>query len=437
MSIEWFGILPERWEIKRSYSMFAENTATNEALVAKKPLQFRFGEIVAKKAIESDVHFFDSIKRYIIVEPNDIIINGLNLNYDFITQRCAIVKDNGCITPAYVLLRPRDTIVPMYACYLLKAMDGQKVINGLGTGIRLTLSYSEFKKINLPLPPLEEQDQIARYLDWKVSLINRLIAAKRRQIALLKEQKQAIINTAVTRGGNGWKKMKLRHICQINASILERLKLYESKTFVTFLPMEKISTDGKIDCSEKRKIQDVRSGFTSFAKNDVVVAKITPCFENGKGACLDSLETEIGFGTTELIVLRANEKVIPKYLYLITYSSSFRKQGEDSMTGSAGQKRVPVNFIANFQILLPTLDEQYKIIARLDEKCSAIDKVTVKLNDEIALFTEYRTRLISDVVTGKLDVRAVAIPKYEMAKENITADNDELFDDENIAEDEE
>jgi type I restriction enzyme S subunit len=248
------------------------------------------------------------------------------------------------------------SIVPNYK---RKDTNGYKIMN------------KEMSLIPVLLPPLPEQTQIVRYLDWQVSRINKLISAKKKQIALLKEQKQAKINYELQI--TNYEKTPLKRVCFINASISEKLKLYSHEDIVTFLPMEKISVDGKIDCSEKRKIQDVRSGFTSFAKNDVVIAKITPCFENGKGACLYELDTEIGFGTTEFIVLRAKENLLPQYLYLITRTSNFRKQGAESMTGSAGQKRVPTSFVANFQIAIPSISEQQKIITNLDNITAKID----------------------------------------------------------------
>ena len=139
--------------------------------------------------------------------------------------------------------------------------------------------------------------------------------------------------------------MKLKRICKVGASIREQLKKHGDQDEVVFLPMENISENGVIDCSIKQPIVKVKNGFSSFAKDDVIVAKITPCFENGKGACLDRLESDIGYGTTELFNLRAGDKVIPKYLYYITMTKLFRTLGAGQMTGSAGQKRIPAEFI--------------------------------------------------------------------------------------------
>ena len=147
-------------------------------------------------------------------------------------------------------------------------------------------------------------------------------------IALLKEQKQNIINEAVTKGINPevemkdsglewlgeipahWEVRRLKQIIYFNPSKNENVKTASPEERVVFLPMEKISVDGRIDCSLKSELKQVSEGFTYFAKDDVVIAKITPCFENGKGAFLSELETDFGFGTTELFVLRPSKNWI-------------------------------------------------------------------------------------------------------------------------------
>lgn len=189
-NIPWLTEVPEEWEVKNARILFDENSMTNVNMETTNALQFQFGEIIPKKRLETD----ENLTRYTIVEKDDIMINGLNLNYDFLTQRIAIEKETGAITPAYISLRPNKRINPMYACFLLKAMDSHKLINGMGTGIRLTLSFSEFKKTPLPLPPLPIQSRIVSYLDSKIAAINKLIEAKKRQVELLKEMKQRVVN---------------------------------------------------------------------------------------------------------------------------------------------------------------------------------------------------------------------------------------------------
>jgi type I restriction enzyme S subunit len=278
------------------------------------------------------------------------------------------------------------------------------------------------------LPPQSEQDQIVRYLDWKVSIINKYINAKKKQIELLKERKQAIINQAVTKGLDmnvpmkesgiewlgkipaHWEVMKLKHFAKVNPSI-HNFK-YDDKDEVIFLPMENISIDGVIDNSIKKRVYEVKNGFSSFAKNDIIIAKITPCFENGKGAFLNNLQSEVGFGTTELINLRAKENILPEYLYWITMSSQFRILGERTMTGTAGQKRITKNFVSYFTIAIPDILEQEKIIETIKKQINETNKYINDANNKVQLLQEFRTRLISDVVTGKVNVQNIKVPEF-------------------------
>jgi len=179
-----------------------------------------------------------------------------------------------------------------------------------------------------------------------------------------------------------WPLVKLKNVAEINPRLPKNV---DESQVVTFLPMAAVSEQGQILKQEKRILNETRKGFTYFEKNDVVVAKITPCFENGKAAYLDTLETQIGFGTTEFHVIRADiEKLDGKYLFYLVWNKWFRHLGELNMSGSGGQKRVPADFLNELEIPLPPLDEQRRIAAILD-KADAIRrkrKQAIQLADD-------------------------------------------------------
>lgn len=204
-------------------------------------------------------------------------------------------------------------------------------------------------------------------------------------------------------------------VAKINASVANIVKVLDDEELLTFLPMENVSERGEIDCSIKRPLKEIKSGYSSFAKGDVVVAKITPCFENGKGACLDTLDTEIGFGTTEFINLRPGDEILSRYLYMITMTQHFRKLGERVMTGSAGQKRISANYIKNFTLGIPAIKEQEEILKKLDSTLSKIDELIEIKKSEISGLHELKNRLISDVVTGNIDVRDIEMSRVELS----------------------
>ena len=200
--------------------------------------------------------------------------------------------------------------------------------------------------------------------------------------------------------------------------------------------MEKISVDGKIDCSIKRDIQEVCQGFTYFAKGDVIIAKITPCFENGKGAFLSELETPFGFGTTELFVLRPSNAIAGMFLRYVCSSRRFLELGSQHMSGAAGQQRVQSSFLKNYELGLPPIKEQQIILTHIEKETALIDKTISRTEREIELIQEYRSRLVSDVVTGKLDVRGIEIPDFEPVEADLELEEDEESEGEEIDEDE-
>lgn len=432
-----------RWNSQRLGSLFREQKKKNTHFARQNALKFTYGSIVDKPEYDMTPSLIDTYSKYTLVDEGDIVINCLNLNYDFVSQRVAIVKNSGIITSAYISLRARNAdINPLYYCYYFKAMDARKMFHGMGTGIRLTLSYNELRNVPIPVPPRAEQDQIVRFLDWKVSEINKLIGIRRKEIQELRALKSAVINSAITRGIDAnvamkrtgvyylpevpasWKVTKLKRICKVGASINDLIREHSDQDEVVFLPMENISEDGEIDCSIKQPIAKVKTGFSSFAKNDVVVAKITPCFENGKGACLDKLESDIGYGTTELFNLRAGNNVLPEYLYFITMTKLFRILGEGQMTGSAGQKRVPADFIRDFTIGLPPIDEQQEIVDFIRSEKGRINRLIATKHEQLKALTEFKSSVVSDAVTGKIDVRNVTVPEYEHVDDIVDDDSE-------------
>ncbi|MGI8493896.1 MAG: restriction endonuclease subunit S [Pyrinomonadaceae bacterium] len=190
-----------------------------------------------------------------------------------------------------------------------------------------------------------------------------------------------------------WTKTKIEEIAEVNPSLTKKLS---PNDVVTFLGMTDVSEDGKILRRQTKKLAAVKNGFTAFQDGDILVAKITPCFENGKGAFVNELENGVGFGSTEFHVLRANKNVLPEFLYFYTRDFSFRRLGAASMVGSAGQKRVQTNFIETYKISLPPLAEQKKIAEILSTWDKAIE-TTEKL---IAAKQKLKKSLIQRLLTG-------------------------------------
>lgn len=179
---------------------------------------------------------------------------------------------------------------------------------------------------------------------------------------------------------------KIGNHCILNPKKNEISEI-NKKTLITFLPMQNVSICGEIDYSIEKTIDDVWKGFTYFKDNDVLFAKITPCMENGKGAVVRKLKNGIGFGTTEFHVIRPKKEINSTWIYYVLADKKFRNNAEKNMTGSAGQKRVPISFIENYKISIPPIELQNKfasIVEQIDKQkfvignlCQIIGKMSI------------------------------------------------------------
>lgn len=441
--VAWLPQVPQHWEVRKLKYAFNERSEKgypNEPLlVSSQNMGVVPKSVYGKRTVEA-LKDLDKLK---LVKAGDYVVSlrsfqgGIEYAYY-----------QGIISPAYTIMEPHKDFKSDYYKFLFKSAPFIKLLTTCVTGIRegQNVDYKKLRNVEIPVPPRAEQDQIVRFLDWKVSEINKLIGIRQKEIQELEALKSAVITTAITKGIDpsaamkktdvyylpevpaAWEVTKLKRICKVGASINEQLKKHDDQDEVVFLPMENISEDGQIDCSIKQPIAKVKTGFSSFAKDDVIVAKITPCFENGKGACLDKLESDIGYGTTELFNLRAGDDVLPEYLYFITMTKLFRILGEGQMTGSAGQKRVPAAFIRDFTIGLPALDEQQAIVEYIHAEKERIDRLIATKHEQLSALTEFKSTVISDTVTGKIDVRNIIVPEYEHVDD--IADDDSEGDEE-------
>jgi len=207
----------------------------------------------------------------------------------------------------------------------------------------------------------------------------------------------------------GWAVSRIKNVATINASKSEVSHL-DPETEISFLPMDAVGDDGSLDTSTTRQLGDVLTGYTYVRENDVLVAKITPCFENGKGCIARGLNNGIGFATTEVVPIRPNKRSIPEFLYFLLHGIPFRKVAEGSMYGAGGQKRVSDTFVAGYSFALPPLPEQIQIAAFLDRECGKLDALQAKQERLIELLKEKRQALISHAVTKGLDPSAKLKP---------------------------
>ena len=174
-------------------------------------------------------------------------------------------------------------------------------------------------------------------------------------------------------GKTDWPMVELGEVCEINPKKGE-LSTLSKDISVSFVPMADLSENrSTFEATQIKSLNEVVAGYTYFKNNDVLLAKVTPCFENGKAGIAKNLNNGIGFGSSEFIVLRPSEKVLPELVYYFVTSEDFRKEGKKRMTGTGGLKRVPTDFVKTLKVPLPPLGVQKQLVAELNSYQKVID----------------------------------------------------------------
>jgi type I restriction enzyme S subunit len=260
-----------------------------------------------------------------------------------------------------------ELLLPKYAYLYLKGPQFRNCIKKITKKSvnQASFNISNLKNLEIPVPSISDQLHIANLL----TKAENLIAQRKESIRLLDEFLKSTFLEMF--GETKGEVVSLTSACIFNPKKSE-IASFDKETEVSFVPMASVSETGEVDLSQTRALGDVWTGFTYFKEDDVVFAKITPCMENGKGAIMKNLKNKIGFGTTEFHVLRPIKGVsISAWLYHLTTIDSFRKKAEQSMTGSAGQKRVPSGFFEKYKIVIPPFDLQIQF-AQIVDKTEAL-----------------------------------------------------------------
>ena len=198
-----------------------------------------------------------------------------------------------------------------------------------------------------------------------------------------------------------WSSVPLADVVDFNPGI-DKSKFRDDDE-VPFVPMPAVEAEtGRIDTSARRPFGEVKSGFTAFASGDVLFAKITPCMENGKMAVAPVLPHGIGFGTTEFHVLRPTEAVTAAWVYYFVSSAALRHEAQHQMTGAVGQKRVPKRYLETKAFPLPPLNEQRRIVEKIETLFARLDQGEAALRHTQTLLARYRQSVLKAAVTGAL-----------------------------------
>lgn len=417
--IEWIGDIPKEWRVEMIGNNIKEIKEKNEDSSEDNALQFKMGSIISKKGGDSKYNP-ESLAAYTKVQEGDIVINGLNLSFDFISQRVGLVREKGVITSTYLTLRPSSLLYGDFINYLFKAYDNCKAFHGMGRGLRQILSYRELRNQKLFYPSLQEQQKIVKYLDKVCEEVDDMIALQEQMVEELKAYKQSVITEVVTKGLNPnvpikdsgidwiggipehWKYTVLRRFATIIlGKMLQPNAKSDDETLEQYICAKDVHFEG-IDFSDLKKMYFNKKEKETYQvlKGDMLVV------EGGAGAA-GSYVLKTVFPNTyiqnSIMIVRPKQGIDIRYIQYFEFSL-VKKGYVDFVCNKATIPHFTKDKLSSMPIPLPPLSEQQSIASYLDAKCAAINSLIAVKQQKIEKLKDYKKSVIYEYVTGKKEV---------------------------------
>lgn len=423
--VSWLGDVPAHWEVRRTKALLKQRNLKgfpDEPLLAATQTK----GVVRKEDYENrtvlalkDLHLLK------LVRADDFVISLRSFQGGI-----EFAREQGIISPAYTILFPRNPDVHPFLAWLFKSRPYIENLTLHVTGIRQgqTIDYSELSRSNLPLPPLAEQRAIVRYLDHVDRRIRRYVGAKRKLIGLLEEEKQAVINQAVTRGlepsvplkpsgvewlrdvPEHWEVRRLKQVSVVQTGITLGKNYRDTELIARpYLRVANVQSS-RLDLSTVTTVHVPQSEIdkATLRFGDVLMTEGGDIDKLGRG-CVWSEEIQDCLHQNHVFAVRPNRAVLlPEFLVAAmgsSYGRTYFQTTAKQTTNLASTNRFT---LGNFFLLLPDAIEQQSILDHVADRCECLDSDIARTHRQIELIEEYRTRLIADVVTGKLDVREAA-----------------------------
>lgn len=405
--IEWVGDIPDNWDIHPLYCFFDERVNKNILVNEQNLLSLSYGKIKRKDINSSEGLLPNNYNSYNIVDKGDIVIRPTDLQNDKRSLRTGLVEERGIITSAYIALKPKKNIFSKFFHYVLHIYDVEKVFYNMGNGVRQGLNYDEFSKLLMIVPPMEEQERIAEFLDKKCGEIDGLIADIKTQVQTLEQYKRSVITEAVTKGLNpsaemkdsgiewignvpaGWTINKIDSVYSLrNEKVSDKDYMPLSVTMKGIVPQ--LESAAKTNDGDNRKL--VRKG--DFAINSR---------SDRRGSCgISELD-----GSVSLInlVLKPRGEMNNRYynwlFHTEKFADEFYKWGHGIVDDLWTTRWIDMRKIS---VPMPPLSEQKEIADYLDNKCAQIEELISAKQSQIETLESYKKSLIYEYVTGKKEV---------------------------------
>jgi type I restriction enzyme S subunit len=418
--IPFLPLIPDTWRVLPLFCCFEQNKDKNRLLSENQVLSLSYGKI-KDRDVESNFGLLpESFDSYQIVNTDYIILRLTDLQNDKKSLRVGISPKRGIITSAYIGLKPNNNIHPMYGFYLLYTYDIKKVFYNLGNGVRQALKYSELCKLPFILPPLSTQKVISEFLDKETARIDALIEKKNRQIELLQEKRQAVITRAITKGldpnakmkdsgiewigeiPEGWEVRKLKHIGKaiigLTYSPDDIVDENDSKNKFLVLRSTNIQ-QGELALEDNVYVSKKVDKELLIRRNDILI-----CARNGsrnlvgKNVLIQNNFMDMTFGAF-MTVFRSK---INEYLQYFFLSNHYKYQSTGFLTATVNQ--LTNENLNGILVPVPPQIEREVIISFLDKETQFIDSLKSRIEESVTLLQEYRSSLITAVVSGQIDV---------------------------------
>jgi len=414
-NIPWLGKIPEHWDISKVKHILSHKKKTlNPGLDCG---SISFGNVIYK---DNDRVPIETKATYQELLNGEFLINPLNLNFDLKSLRTGLSTINVVVSTGYIVLQTNEKFNKRYLKWLLHQFD-ISYMKTLGSGVRQTLSYTDIKNCYFPNISKSEQTAIANFLDYKLEKIDRFITKKKQLIELLNEQKAAIINQAVTKGLNPNAKMKPSGIEWLG-DIPEQWKTNKIKWLT---PVRRGASPRPIDdpkyfdengeyawvriadvTASNRYLENTKQQLSELGASLSVKREPGDIFLSIAGSVGKPIITKIKCCIHDGFVWFANLNINKEYLFYIFKGG----QAYKGLGKMGTQLNLNTETVGSIKIPLPSEEEIETIVIYLDKELNKIDKTISTIEEEIALVEEYKTALIAEAVTGKIDVRNFEIP---------------------------
>ena len=415
--IPWIGEIPSHWRVEQIGSCIKEVNCPNTDNAEDNALQFKMGTIISKKGGDSKYNP-ESLEAYNKVCQGDIIINGLNLSFDFISQRVGLVREDGVITSTYLALRPLPLIDSRYLTYLFKGYDYCKALHSMGRGLRATLGYKEFRKYSVIFPSLKEQQAIADFLDKKCGEIDEMVSLQEKIVEELKAYKQSVITEAVCKGLNpdvpmkdsgiewigqipeGWKVSRVGLHYSIILGKMLCDKPIEGGALVPYFCAANVHFDG-IGAEELKRMWFSKEEQEKYRVQvgDLLVV------EGGAGAGGCAIVHNLSHNTfiqNSIMIVRSVSHDCRFLKYLL---ERLVKQGYvDYVCNKATIPHFTKDKLSQVPYAFPSREEQQDIADYLDTKCTEINILISVRQAKIEALKEYKKSIIYEYITGKKEI---------------------------------